>query len=63
MGYADDAKDYKLMEIVTRRCFIEWSFQFNENPLHDLQPNEEEGINTQSVPFAYDDASNDVSYS
>ena len=46
MGYADDAKAYKLMDIATRRCFIERSVQFNEYPLYDLQPAEEESINT-----------------
>ena len=45
LGYVDDAKAYKLMDIATRRCFIEWSVQFNEYPLHDLQPAEEESIN------------------
>ena len=36
LGYADDEKYYKLMEIATKICFIEWSVQFNEDPLHDL---------------------------
>ena len=44
LGDADDAKYYKFMEISTKRCFIEQSVQFNEDPLHDLQPIEEEGI-------------------
>ena len=51
------------MEIATKICFIEWSVQFNEYLLHDLQANEEEGINTQSIPFSYDDVSTDVSNS
>ena len=63
MGYADDAKDYKLMDITTIRCFIERSVQFNEDPWHDLQPSEEEGIHAQSIPFEYDDVSTDVSNS
>ena len=49
------------METGTRRCFIEQSVQFNENPLHDIQQTKEESINTQSIPFAYDDVSTNVS--
>ena len=45
LGYADDAKAYKLMEIATRRCFIERSVKFNEDPLQDMQLVEEEGKN------------------
>ena len=62
LGYIDDAKAYKLMEIATRRCFIKWGVQFNEDPLHDLQPAEEEGINAQSIRFAYDDFYTDFLY-
>ena len=51
------------MEITTIRCFIERSAQFNEDPLHDLQPSKEEGIHAQSIPFEYDDVSTDVSNS
>ena len=51
------------MEIATRRCFIEWSVQFNEDPLHDLQLDEEEGINVQPTLFTYNDVSTDVSNS
>ena len=40
-GYVYGAKDYKLMEISTRICFIERSVHFNEDLLHDLQPAEE----------------------
>ena len=60
LGYAYDAKAYKLMEIATRICFIEQSVQFNEDTLHYIQPTKEEGINAQSIPFAYDDVSIDV---
>ena len=49
------------MDIATKICFVEHSFQFNEDPLHDIQPPEEEGINSQSIPFTYDDVSIDVS--
>ena len=49
------------MQIATRRCFKERSVQFNEDPLHDIQPTEEEGINTQSISFAYDDVSTNIS--
>ena len=49
------------MEIATKRCFIERSAQFNEDPLHDLQPAEEEGIDAQPTPFAYDDVSSNDS--
>ena len=55
LGYADDAKAYQMMEISTKRCFIERSVQLNEDLLHDLQPTEEEGIITQSIPFVDDD--------
>ena len=61
LGYADDAKYYKLMDNATRICFIERRVQFNEDPLHDIQLAEEEGINTQSIPFSYDDVSTNVS--
>ena len=61
MGYADDAKYYKFMDIVTRICFIQKSFQFNEYTLHDIHLDEEEGITAQPTPFAYDDVSIDVS--
>ena len=38
LGYAEDAKYYKLMEVATRRCFIERSVQFKEDQLHDTPP-------------------------
>ena len=31
LGYVEYAKAYKLMEVATRRCFIERSFQFEED--------------------------------
>ena len=31
LGYAEDAKAYKLMEVATRRCLIEISVQFEED--------------------------------
>ena len=31
LGYAEDAKSYKLMEVATRKCFIEQSFRFEED--------------------------------
>ena len=42
LGYAEYAKSYKLMELATRKCFIECSVQF------------EEGINTLPFPFEDD---------
>ena len=44
LGYADDAKAYKLMEVPTRRCFIERNVQFEEYQLHDTPPTAQEGI-------------------
>ena len=63
LGYADDAKYYKLMEFTTKICFIERSVQFNKVQLHDLQIAQEEGVIAQSIPFAYEDVSTDVSNS
>ena len=54
MGYADDAKSYKLTEVATRRCFIERSVQFEEDQLHDTPPAAQEGI-TISPPIFDDD--------
>ena len=39
-GYAEDVKSYKLMEVATRKCFIEHSVQFEEDQLFDLPPSE-----------------------
>ena len=54
LGYAYDAKYYKLMEVVTRRCFIERSVQFEEDQLYDTPPTAQECI-TISPPIFYDD--------
>ena len=54
LGYAEDAKAYKLMEVDTRRCFIERSVQFEEDQLYDTPPVAQEGI-TISPPIFSDD--------
>ena len=56
MGYAEDEKVYKMMEVGTRICFIERSVQFEEDQMHDTPPATQEGI-TISPPI-FDD--NDV---
>ena len=62
LGYAEDAKAYKFMELATRKCFIERSVQFEEDQLFDLPPSEaQEGITTLPLPFDDDDLSH-VSY-
>ena len=38
LGYAEDAKAYRLMEVATRKCFIEWSVEFDEDQLCDPPP-------------------------
>ena len=38
LGYAEDAKAYNLMEVATRKCFIEWSVQFEKYQLCDTPP-------------------------
>ena len=35
LGYVEDAKSYKLMEVSTRKCFIERSVQFEEDQFCD----------------------------
>ena len=40
LGYVEDAEAYKLMELATRRCFIERSVQFEEDQVHDPPPSE-----------------------
>ena len=56
LGYVEDAKAYKLMEVATRKCFIERSFQFEEDRLCDAPPPEaQEGITTLPLPFDDDD--------
>ena len=42
------------MEVTTRRCFFEISFQFEEDQLHDTPPVAQEGI-TIYPPIFYDD--------
>ena len=54
LGYAENAKYYKLMEVATIRCFIKRSFQFEEDQLHDTPPTAQEGI-TISPPIFDDD--------
>ena len=44
LGYGEDAKSYKLMEVATRRCFIERSVEFEEVQLHDTPLATQEGI-------------------
>ena len=52
LGYEEDVKAYKLMEIATRKWFIECSVQFDEDQLFDLPPSEaQEGITTLPLPF------------
>ena len=51
------------MEVETRKWFIEWSVQFEEDQLYDAPPSkEQEGINTLP-PIFYDDDLLHVSYS
>ena len=54
LGYAEDTKAYKLMEVATKRCFIEISVQFEEDQLYDTPPTTHEGI-TISPPIFNDD--------
>ena len=54
LGYAEDAKYYKLMEVATIRWFIERSVQFEEDQLYDTPPVAHEGITIFS-PIFYDD--------
>ena len=53
--YAEDAKAYKLMEVSTKRCFIEISVQFEEDQLHDTPPIPQEGITIYPSIFDDDD--------
>ena len=63
LGYAEDGKAYKLMEVATRKCFIEWIFQFEEDQFYDAPPSKaEEGITTLPPIFDDDDLLH-VSYS
>ena len=55
LGYAEDAKAYKLMEVATKICFIKRSVQFEEDQLYDTPPSvRQEGINIYP-PFFDDD--------
>ena len=54
LGYVDDEKAYKLMEVATKICFIERILQFEEDQLHDTPPKTQEGI-TISPPIFDDD--------
>ena len=58
LGYAEDAESYKLMEVSTRRCFIERSVLFEEDRRHDTPSVAQEGI-TISPPI-FDDDDDDV---
>ena len=49
-----------LMEIATKKCFIEHSVQFEEYQVHDPQP-AEEGLITPSNPFADNDSFTNIS--
>ena len=55
MGYAENEKYYKLMEVSTRRCFIETSVKFEEDQLHDTPPTTQEGIPNSPPIFEDDD--------
>ena len=56
MGYADDAKAYKLMELATKNFFIERSVQCEEDWVHYPQPiEEEEDIISHPFQFLDDD--------
>ena len=52
--YVEDAKACKLMEVATKRCFIERRFQLKEDQLYDTPPAAQEGI-TISTPILYND--------
>ena len=51
-----------MMEVATRRCFIEISVQFKEYELHDTPPTAQEGITISPSIFDDDDVIQ-VSYS
>ena len=48
------------MKIATKKCFTECSIQLEKDHMHDPQP-AEEGIITQSFPFADDDILTNIS--
>ena len=63
LGYVEDGKAYKLMELATRKCFIERSVQFEEDHMCDPPSFEaQEGITTLKLYFD-DDYLLHVSYS
>ena len=62
LGYAEDVKAYKLMEVAMRRRFIERSVKFEEDQLHDTPPAAQEGITISPPIFYYDDDVLQVSY-
>ena len=51
LGYVEYAKEYKLMEVATRKCFIEQSVQFEEDELCDPPPSEAHEGNHSSTTF------------
>ena len=55
LGYVDDEKAYKIMEVATRICFIERSVQFKEDHLHDTPPVAHESITIYPPIFDNDD--------
>ena len=62
LGYVYDSKSYKLMDIETKKCFIEYSVQFEEHEVHDPHPSKE-GIITSSNTFADNDVFTNISNS
>ena len=55
LGYVEDAKAYKSMEVATRRCFIERSIPFKEDQLHDTPPTTQEDMTISPCIFHDDD--------
>ena len=60
LGYANDAKAYKLIDIATKKFFIKWSVQFEEDWVHGPQL-VEEVIFTPSNPFVDNDVFTNIS--
>ena len=53
LGYTEDEKSYKLMELANRKCFIEHNVQFEEDQLLDTPESEAQGgINI--LPFLFE---------
>ena len=62
LEYVDNAKEYKLMDLATKKCFMECSVQFEEDQVHDpQQAKEEEGIISYPFPFEDEDVLTNVS--